>query len=387
MMVHKAENDIMKTTSLDYTKSLRGVISADFNIPKEMKQPLYDLLDSKRQELQYIEDRIDAAKTSISKAKTAEDIRKALEEAKASAIPQLNDKHLDELNQYAEKVWGSGEDPARVLSQNQRQRQPKGGQDRQRWKQGAAALGVLNFMKDSENSGQTTVIESTGDGITITGMDSSHVAMATVRIKNPLINIPPGKYRLAESEVPKSPPSQSDPTEIAWDAQSQSLVFNKKTATREDVSTYKLKEDPKAAPYKVRLSYGAEYDTDIDTLRKTLESAQAHQAAMRFTTSMPRDQVLIFDGDGNYDKMRWPDIPRVKPRNRVKGEIKAEDGGMAKMYDDVDLLIWTLRGRAPPGRYTAIGELVGMTRQSGTKRAEKISKAHALLMEELGDSL
>ena len=340
------ENDIMKLTSLDYTKSLRGAIGADFNLPREMKQPLFDLLDSKRQELQYIEDRIDAAKTSIDKAKNAEDVRRTLEEAKASAIPQLSDKHLVELNQYAEKVWGFGKDPARVLSQNQRQRQPKGGQDRQRWKQGAAALGVLNFMHDSEDPEYAAVIESTGDGITITGMDPSHVAMAEVRIKNPLINIPPGKYRLTESEVPKSPPSQSDPTEIAWDAQSQSLIFNKKTATREDVGIYRLKEDPKATPYKVRLNYGAEYDTDTGTLRKVLESAQANQAThiniiVESDPDTGEDTVFYHwksDIGGHGGHTHRPAGPWQQVKNDTGEEVLAtyEIGGLNDIFDHID---------------------------------------------------
>ncbi|MFH0850562.1 MAG: AsnC family protein, partial [Candidatus Bathyarchaeota archaeon] len=139
--------------------------------------------------------------------------------------------------------------------------------------------------------------------------------------------------------------------------------------------------------YWIKKSYGQDIYHFMNTNLWTV-SAQSYQAAMRFVTAMPRDQVLIFDGDGNYDKMRWPDIPRVKPRHRIKGEITLEeDEGKKKQYDGIDLLILTLRGRDPPMSYTAIGELVGMTRQSVTKRAEKISKAHALLMEELGDSL
>ena len=112
-------------------------------------------------------------------------------------------------------------------------------------------------------------------------------------------------------------------------------------------------------------------------------TARSYQAAMRFVTSMPRDQVLLFDGDGNYDKMRWPDIPRVKPRHRVKGEIKGEEEAEGKRYDEVDLLIAAHRSQGRRWTQEEIAKLVGVTPQAIAKREKKLRGANEFMKQAL----
>ena len=98
---------------------------------------------------------------------------------------------------------------------------------------------------------------------------------------------------------------------------------------------------------------------------------------------MPQDQVLVFDSDGNYDKMRWPDIPRVKPRHRISGEVRDADDGKQKKYDDIDFIIMALRSRSPPMSFTDIAPIVGIARQNVSLRAKKLGKAHTVLMQHI----
>ena len=109
-------------------------------------------------------------------------------------------------------------------------------------------------------------------------------------------------------------------------------------------------------------------------------NVQGYSAAMMFVTGMPQDQVLVFDGDGSYDKMRWPDIPRVKPRHRIQGEVKEADDGKQKKYDDIDFIIMALRSRVPPLGLSDIAGVVGIDRSNVSRRAKKLGKTHAVLM-------
>ena len=109
-------------------------------------------------------------------------------------------------------------------------------------------------------------------------------------------------------------------------------------------------------------------------------TAQSYQAAMRFVTSMPRDHVLLFDGDGNYDKYKWDDIPRVKPRHRVKGEIRAEDEDMRR-YDGLDLLIVALRSQGES--LQDIATAVGLSKSGAATRVKKLQGVHPLLKEHM----
>ncbi|MFH2109955.1 MAG: hypothetical protein ABIJ47_01705 [Candidatus Bathyarchaeota archaeon] len=124
--------------------------------------------------------------------------------------------------------------------------------------------------------------------------------------------------------------------------------------------------------YWIKKSYGQDIYHFMNTNLWTV-TAQSYQAAMRFVTAMPRDQVLLFDGDGNYDKMRWPDIPRVKPRNRVKGEIKAEEDEGGR-FDEIDLIIAVARSKQPPESFRSIADRLGRAPSSIRGRAAKLRR-------------
>jgi hypothetical protein len=136
--------------------------------------------------------------------------------------------------------------------------------------------------------------------------------------------------------------------------------------------------------YFIKKSYGQDIYQFMNTNLWTV-NAQGYGAAMRFVTSMPQDQVLVFDGDGSYDKMRWPDIPRVKPRHRIRGEVRDVDDGKQKKYDDIDFIIMALRSRVPPLGFSAIAGVVGIDRSNVSRRAKKLGKAHTVLMQHMGD--
>jgi hypothetical protein len=138
--------------------------------------------------------------------------------------------------------------------------------------------------------------------------------------------------------------------------------------------------------YFIKKSYGQDIYQFMNTNLWTV-NAQGYQAAMRFVTSMPQDQVLVFDSDGSYDKMRWPDIPRVKPRHRIRGEVRDADDGKQKKYDDIDFIIMALRSRSPPMGFTDIAGVVGIDRSNVSRRAKKLSKAHAVLLQHMREDV
>jgi len=137
--------------------------------------------------------------------------------------------------------------------------------------------------------------------------------------------------------------------------------------------------------YFIKKSYGQDIYHFMNTNLWTVSGA-SYQAAMRFVTSMPREQVLVFDSDGNYDKMVFPDIPRVKPRHRIKGIIRNEDKGKQKKYDDIDFIIMALRSRSPPMSFTDIANIVDIDRSNVSRRAKKLRNAHTILLQHIGDT-
>ena len=130
--------------------------------------------------------------------------------------------------------------------------------------------------------------------------------------------------------------------------------------------------------YWIKKSFGQDIYQFINRNLWTV-SGDVYQAAMRFCQTMPRDQVLVFDRDGSYDKMRWPDIPRVKPQHRIRGEITLEDEVRKKQYDDLDLLVAALRGEGRRWTQREIAELVGLTQQAIAAREKKLWARNELL--------
>jgi len=111
-------------------------------------------------------------------------------------------------------------------------------------------------------------------------------------------------------------------------------------------------------------------------------NAQGYNAAMKFCQTMPRNQVLIFDRDGNYDKMVWPDVPRVKPRHRIKGEIKVDEEE-GKEYDEIDLLIAARRSQGKRWTQQAIADAVGLSQQTVAAREMKLKERNEILRQAL----
>ncbi len=83
--------------------------------------------------------------------------------------------------------------------------------------------------------------------------------------------------------------------------------------------------------------------------------------------------VYVFDPVNNYDKLIFPDIPRLDYDDKKTGLLETKDL-KAKQWDDQDLYIALARSRNPPKSYRNIAEELDISPSTVHYRVQKLKK-------------
>ena len=118
------------------------------------------------------------------------------------------------------------------------------------------------------------------------------------------------------------------------------------------------------------------YGSDVyDFINKNLVTAADTQfwSIIRDLTTMDPWYVYVFDYKNNFDKLRFPDIPRFNIPYKLSGEIKPIN--QTETFDEKDIYIAIARARDPPDSYRQIAQHLGMAHSTIAARAKKIKKS------------
>ncbi len=92
---------------------------------------------------------------------------------------------------------------------------------------------------------------------------------------------------------------------------------------------------------------------------------------------MHQRYVYVFDPVNNYDKLVFPDIPRLNYDDRKTGLLELENQ-KTKKWDTQDLYIAIARSRNPPISYRSIADKIELSKSAIYQRAQKLKELSTL---------
>lgn len=288
------------------------------------------------------------------------------------------------------------------------------------------------------------MVESTPEGITITGMDPGHVLLSKIHIRNPFITHPreilgqvfdssqrfhvvvhepfcydPGPEALFASRLfqelifmcKKTSRRRKRQLLVSIDELNDLVQPRRKSLTRSHAGVRELLSFNVRKLRKHRVTLMAtthrfnqigidvrsqfsyvfikqSYGSDVyDFVSKNLVTAsnETFWRILRELTTMGPELTYLFDYKNNYDRLWLPDIPRPDIHYRVSGEIRLKDvkpEEPSKMFDWKDIYIAQARVRDPPLSLRDIAGRLDLALSTVHGRLERIRADRSRLLQE-----